>query len=389
MMNYSKRRFLKQGLRGLHVCGIGAVWSNLLIGCSRTADGSSLQKLQAADENGVRVPRGFSCRVVAVSSQPVLNENFVWHAAPDGGACFETDKGGWIYVSNSEMSDSGGVSAIVFDSAGTVVDAYSILGGTRENCSGGATPWGSWLSCEEVADGQVWECYPDGKTPAQVRPALGVFNHEAAAVDEKNMLLYLTEDRKDGCLYRFKANRLTSEGYADLTAGTLEVAVVKDAQTVELDWVRISDPQARQQQTRHQVPSAMKFNGGEGIACFDGKIIFTTKGDNRVWSYDTQNQQLGILYDAKHSLTPILTDVDNITVSAAGDIYVAEDRGDLQIVVIDNQGGLYPIVQLEGHGGSEVAGLAFSPDGRRLYFSSQRGKSGLSEDGITFEVQGF
>ncbi|MFV2004410.1 MAG: alkaline phosphatase PhoX [Gammaproteobacteria bacterium] len=389
MVNFSKRRFLKQGLRGLQVCGIGAVWSNLLIGCSHTPDGSRLQKLQAADENGVRLPIGFRCRVVAVSSQPVLNKNFMWHAAPDGGACFETDSGGWIYVSNSEMSTSGGVGAIAFDSAGEVVDAYSILKGTRENCSGGATPWGSWLSCEEVADGQVWECHPDGKTPAQVRPALGVFTHEAVAVDEKNMLLYLTEDKKDGCLYRFKADRLSSEGYADLTAGVLEVAVVKDVQTVELDWVRIPDPQARQQATRHQVPSAMKFNGGEGIAYFDGKIIFTTKGDNRVWSYDTQSQQLDILYDANHSLTPILTDVDNITVSAAGDIYVAEDRGDLQIVVIDNQGYLYPIVQLEGHGGSEVAGLAFSPDGRRLYFSSQRGKSGLSEDGITFEVQGF
>ena len=67
---------------------------------------------------------------------------------------------------------------------------------------------------------------------------------------------------------------------------------------------------------------------------------------------------------------------------------MAEDGGDLQVVVIDKQGGLYPIVQLEGHDKSEIAGVAFSPDGKRLYFSSQRGASGKSENGVTFEIIG-
>ena len=393
MVHLAKRRFLKQGLRGLSVCGIGAVWSNVLVGGSQIADSARLQKLQPADENGVKLPEGFHSRIIARSGRPVINENHVWHAAPDGGACFETDGGGWIYVSNSEMP-VGGVGAIVFDSTGEVIDSYTILENTRRNCSGGATPWGSWLSCEEVANGLVWECYPDGKTQAIVRPALGVFNHEAVAVDEKNRLLYLTEDKKDGCLYRFKAERLTVMGHPDLSSGRLEVAVLKNAQMVELEgfeleWVRVPDPQAELLATRKQVSSAMKFNGGEGIAYFDGKIVFTTKGDNRVWSYDTADQRLVILYDAHESLTPILTGVDNITVSQDGDIYVAEDGGNLQIVVIDNRGSLYPIAQLEWHDSSEIAGLAFSPNGRRLYFSSQRGESGSSEDGVTFEIQGF
>ncbi|HBV22011.1 MAG TPA: hypothetical protein DEF07_09880, partial [Nitrosomonas sp.] len=36
----------------------------------------------------------------------------------------------------------------------------------------------------------------------------------------------------------------------------------------------------------------------------------------------------------------------------------------------------------------EITGPAFSPDGSRLYFSSQRGISGKPEDGITFEITG-
>ena len=36
----------------------------------------------------------------------------------------------------------------------------------------------------------------------------------------------------------------------------------------------------------------------------------------------------------------------------------------------------------------EITGPAFSPDGSRLYFSSQRGKTGRNEDGITFEITG-
>jgi secreted PhoX family phosphatase len=389
MINLSKRRFLKKGLNGLSVCGLGAVWSNALVGCSHLPYDAQSTGLLPADENGVRLLEGYHSRIIATSGQPVINKNFSWHAAPDGGACFETDNDGWIYVSNSEMSTSGGVGAIVFDSAGHVVDAYSILENTRRNCSGGATPWGTWLSCEEVSRGQVWECYPDGKTSAIVRPALGVFNHEAVAVDEKYNLLYLTEDKKDGCLYRFKADRLTSKGFPDLTAGTLEVAVVRYVEGVKLDWASVPDPLARRQKTRYQVSTSARFNGGEGIAYYDGKIVFTTKGDNRVWSYHTTTQRLSVLYNADDYLTPILTGVDNITVSKNGDIFVAEDGGDLQIIVIGEQGDLYPIVQLEGHDRSEIAGLAFSPDGKRLYFSSQRGVSGRSEEGVTFEISGF
>ncbi len=393
MVDQTKRRFLKKGLGVVNLCGVGAIWSNVLIsGCSNQQNGM----LRQTDENGVRLPAGYSSRIIAKSSEPVIaGQNYLWHAAPDGGACFASDDG-WVYVSNSEITSRGGVGAIVFDAQGDVVDAYSILQNTSRNCAGGATPWGSWLSCEEIETGRVWECDPVGRAQAVVRPALGVFNHEAVAVDEVHKQLYLTEDKLDGCLYRFTASVISDDGIPDLAAGTLEVAVLQAEQQAEqqakqsvLSWVAVPDPLALHSETRYQVNSALKFNGGEGIAWFDGRIIFTTKGDNRVWSYNISSQILEIVYDAADSLTPILTGVDNVTVSRSGDIYVAEDGGDLQIVVIDTQGSPYPIVQLEGHERSEVTGIAFSPDGKRLYFSSQRGTSGQSENGITYEIMGF
>jgi secreted PhoX family phosphatase len=98
-----------------------------------------------------------------------------------------------------------------------------------------------------------------------------------------------------------------------------------------------------------------------------------------------------IIYDAAtYGTDAPLRDPDNITVHArSGDIYVAEDADDLQLVLLaDRHGGRIaePFLQLVGHGGSEIAGPAFSPDGSRLYVTSQRGMDG--KRGMTFEVTG-
>jgi len=358
------------------------LWASLITGRSRAAQGRG--PLLPADANGVRLLDGFSSRIVAESSvSPLGGCEYVWHAAPDGGACFEDEGGGWIYVSNSELDHhQGGVGALRFDADGKLVDAYPVLRGTSQNCAGGATPWGTWLSCEEIDSGRVWECDPLGVRAAVVRPALGVFKHEAVAVDSLNRKLYLTEDQDNGCFYRF-----TPDHYPDLSAGKLEAARVVKGETGKVEWLEIEDPSAATTATRFQ-SEASRFDGGEGIVYFGGKVYFTTKGDNRVWVFDINTQVISILYDDSAYIDPVLTGVDNITVSSDGSLYVAEDGGNMQIVVIANDGAIYPLVELEGHDESEIAGVAFSPDGRRLYFSSQRGTSGDELDGLTFEIQG-
>tara|TARA_R110000823_G_scaffold47903_20_gene122033 strand:+ start:4824 stop:6038 length:1215 start_codon:yes stop_codon:yes gene_type:complete len=383
----NRRQTLRYGLASLGL----ALGSPLLSGCSDSSDKPPSLALQAPDANGVALPRGYTSRIVARSTQVVEGTSFAWHNAPDGGACFATSEGGWIYVSNSEqfVEGAGGVGAIRFDANGTIVDAYNILSGSTANCAGGKTPWNTWLSCEEkfIGDGLglVYECDPFGLNAPIARPAMGAFAHEAVAVDDVMQVLYLTEDRPNGKLYRF-----TPDNYPDLSSGLLEAAeVVGDPLTgASLAWHVIGDPSGTTEQTRFQVPASTDFNGGEGIAFADGLLFFATKGDNRIWRYDTIGNSLDILYDDDNVEEPLLRGVDNITIAPSGEIYVAEDGDDMQLVVLTQSGETYPIAQVVGQEDSEITGPAIF--GNRLYFSSQRGTGSFSgEGGITYEITGY
>lgn len=361
----------------------------------------------APDGNGLILPEGFTSRVIATSDSPVEGTDYTWHVFPDGGATFATTDGqsegggnGWIYVSNSEaiLPGTGGASAVRFDADGNITDAYRILGDTTINCAGGPTPWGTWLSCEEFdwhgnsdataafgsVAGRVFETDPTGEAEPILHSAMGLFQHEAAAVDPVNQWVYMTEDQADGCLYRY-----IPDAYPDLSAGRLEAAVLEgnpaDGQSVS--WVEVPDPSAAERPTKDQVSDATGFPGGEGLWYHDGTIVFTTKGDNRVHALETTSNEYRVIYDAEAlgDATP-LRGVDNITVEAgSGDLFVAEDGDDMQVVLITPEGEVAPFAQVVGHDDSEVTGPAFSPDGKRLYFSSQRGTDG---DGVTYEVTG-
>lgn len=430
-----RRSFLRGALAGAGAIAFGDAFRQAaLADPAIDADQSSYGPLGPPDLDGLMYPAGFAGRVLARSGLPVGLTPHVWPVFPDGAACFpRTDPDGkivdgWILVVNSENPPAadvgllpevqdllGGASAIVFNGDGAIVDAYWVLKNTRSNCAGGVTPWGSWLSCEEFdytvrtrgaapSDaGRVFECFPadPGGLGAREVPLLGRFKHEAAAFDAQGRV-YLTEDMTDGCLYRFTpAGGLGTS--ASLDAGELH-AVRCGPDGGPVTWVGPIDPTAALEATRKQAKAlgATAFEGGEGCFHHRGTVLFTTKGDDRVWALtlgDGVPDTVEVLYNGgADGDAGVLNGVDNIIVSPhTGKIYVAEDGDNMEVVVIETTAGVRtaaPLVRATGpqHGqrssspvplASEITGLALSPDGTRLYFNGQR-SFGL---GVSYEVQ--
>jgi secreted PhoX family phosphatase len=373
-----RRAFLSLGAATAVVAGLGcAAWRHAL--ASSTVGESPYGPLGAPDAHGVALPEGFTARLLATTNSVVAGTAYDWHGQPDGGSCFANPGGGWVYVSNSELNGTrGGVGALRFKPDGSIDSAYRILGGTKWNCAGGATPWRTWLSCEEHRQGFVWECDPFRPGQGVARPGLGKFPHEAAAVDPTTSIVYLTEDDYDSRLYRFRPAH-----WGDLSSGVLEAALVRSTNT--LQWVEVSPNRP------YRGRDTTGFQRGEGAWFSAGVLYFCTTADDRVWAHDVQTGAIEVLYDpATAGAGAPLHSPDNVTVhSMSGDIYVAEDGDDLQLVLLADRGGqqiVAPFLQLTGHDRSEITGPAFSPDGGRLYLSSQRGRDGKL--GMTFEVTG-
>ena len=392
-----RRLFLKAGTASAVAVTLGQTfWNDAFAAPAIPAPGPYGPLAVTPDANGISLPAGFTSRKVAVAGQVVPGTGYTWHPAPDGGATYAHAGGSWTYVSNSEATP-GGAGSITFASDGSITGARSILSGTRNNCAGGPTPWGTWLSCEETGGGWIYDCLPLGPTASAVRlDALGQRAHEAAAVDAIGKWIYMTEDDGSSRFYRWVANDWTGAAPNFAAGGQLQAlsADLTAALTgpTPITWVNVTDLT-----TGYRGGDSSVFARGEGCWIHGRTVYFCSTTDSNVWAVDGVNQTIEVVY--RGGTGGALTQADNITVDAPSqDLFVGEDSGNLELCVItspysNGNRAVAPFLRLDvsAGGGSEVTGPAFSPDGTRLYFSSQRATAanpGGGGSGVVYEITG-
>jgi uncharacterized protein len=412
-----RRDFVVAGSAAIVSAGL-TVWSE-----TRRGGASSQTATLIRDPKGVLDLReGFSYRVVQRTGER-MSDGYRVPGRPDAMGCFELSPGKWALMRNHELdtglhrlgpyhSDQrapkaaydreymGGVSRVVLDKHGRVLSSNLVLAGTARNCAGGVSPWG-WLTCEESVQprhGYVFLCSTEAeqlRAPQRIT-AYGRFQHEAVAVDPRDHAAYLTEDRSDSCIYRFRPKSREKP----FAAGQLQALAIENRPRFRLGddqrigarfavrWVDVPASAGQKDELRYaaQERGAATLMRGEGIwRLQDGFAITSTTGGPHASGqvfHLAPTAEGGTLRVLTQSNDPRELDMpDNITVTPWGDLLVCEDNGHAAYLRLITQAGHVLPFAFNRGSRSEFAGVCFSPDGELLFVNIQ-------EAGLTVAIKG-
>ncbi len=377
------------------------------------------------------LPPGFSYRVVSRSGEP-MTDGKPTPGVFDGMAAFAGSGGQTILIRNHEnrsrpgeitvdvpagkrydpdVAVRGGNTKLVVDGDRRLVSSFAVLGGTHTNCAGGETPWGTWITCEEIFNygsveanvvpgtgvphGYSFEVPADATRPVTPQPLYdaGRFSHEAVAWLDG--VLYETEDRGDAAFYRFLPARQPREA-GDLATfgGTLQALVVPgrpnfDANTANpgeaypVEWVTIEEPNPLTDTVRVEArgKGAAIFDRTEGAWTSGRRVWFdcTTGGEaqlGQLWELRPRGNDRGVLRLVYESTSAAdLENPDNLViVPATGDVFLQEDSDGEQFVRgVTRRGRIYDFARTLLNE-SEFCGGCFSPDGQTFFLNQQGGR---------------
>ena len=369
----------------------------------------------------------------------VMSDGIPTPALHDGMAAFPAGHGRVRLVRNHEVGDGpdafapglaydpeagGGTTTLEFDTLrGELVGSWSSISGTLRNCAGGATPWASWLTCEETTlsagfgdltknHGYILEVPAMGTAVPTAYTAMGRFSHEAVAVDPATGWVYETEDAgSNSGFYRFRPHSFGALG----GGGILEMLGVKGAfqfdtrtnqtgEWLDVEWHVIDNPDPNLAAGQ---PSVFSQGFGKGAARFarlegawpgHGRIYFlSTSGGNvaqgQIFEYDPLEERMRLLFESPSA--EVLNAPDNMCVSPRGGLVLCEDGSGMEFVHgLTLDGTIFRFIQNnvdlratpvgrfnQDYRGSEFAGSCYSPDGRWLFVNIQ-------SPGISFAITG-
>jgi uncharacterized protein len=311
-----------------------------------------------------------------------------------------------IYDQGHGRPSRGGTSTLIYNTKAQALEQHWLsLAGTERNCAGGITPRNSWLTCEETSTvkgerfeqdhGFVFEV-PATTTPSLAEPkpikAMGRFVHEACCTDPRTGIVYMTEDRHDGIIYRYVPNdpddlhaggKLEALSIADqpsFDTRNWDKQSVQVGQRLAVKWIPLDDIQSPKDDLRYRGfdDGAARFARGEGMWWGNDSAYFaaTTGGQGyhgQLWRLlpdpEGTDDQLELFIEPKDP--SVLEHADNITFSPWGDIIACEDENKPpHLVGVTMEGQLYRIAR-NATSNSEFAGAVFSPDGSTLFVNIQ------------------
>jgi secreted PhoX family phosphatase len=374
------------------------------------------------------LPEGFSYRVIQHAATPMDDGHRV-PARPDGMACFALPGGELALMRNHEnpaglsmlgpfvgappreawsADGMGGVTRVVLDPV-TLERRSSnlVLAGTILNCSGGPSPFG-WLSCEEAfaqRHGLVFACDPTAASIAAPRPipGYGKLKHEAVCVDPATSIAYLTEDREDGCLYRFVPRAVDVPFEGELQALAVRgrpafdtALAMRTGDRVEIEWIPVIDPAPADDVVRYHArrAGAAVVCRGEGIAFESASaegdarasvvITASTGGPNhtgQIFRLLPEGDGGELVLLAQSERRSDFEMPDNVAIAPSGAVFFCEDGQDRNwLRGLDAEGRVFDFARNVASR-SELAGVCFSPDGRAMFVN-------LQEDGLTLGITG-
>jgi secreted PhoX family phosphatase len=408
----SRRAFLQVG---------GVATGALLVGCNgrqpalpKGPPGTGFGELQSDPGGVLDLPPGFEYRTLSEEGSRLSNGAPV-PARHDGMAAFRSSGGATILVRNHELgggddpavegrtpyddASPGGTTAVVVGPDRKEIESYVTSSGTIDNCAGGPTPWGTWLTCEETLDqdhGYVFEVMPEdpendiSRTPIE---AMGYFSHEAAAVDPETGIVYLTEDNGPvSFLYRFIPDDPSPRPGSFQNGGRLQALAIVEEDSPDADlfkagqrfrerWVDVAAEAAHDDADEHD---AVRFTRLEG-ACFAGGALWfndTEGGDDRLgqtYRYVPASETLELFFESSDEND--MKAPDNAVVAPWGDLLFVEDASDgNRVMGVTPDGELYAFA-FNRLNDSELAGPCFAPDGHTMFLNMQ-------SPGKTFAVWG-